>query len=170
MVKAAEEIGVDIQLRVTHTSHVSQVADVANYFPAFKRKARQAKSDLLVKKVLGGQPPRPGVADMPAIVKQTWEDAFHASISRKGWAEIGFDPATKCCNRKLFWDLKLNEEATKEKLNQSNASGLVLDTSCIQFQQHAATADDNECTSDSSDSGDSGANVDNLRLGGEDFR
>ncbi|XP_065175836.1 uncharacterized protein LOC135805678 [Sycon ciliatum] len=50
-------------------------------------------------------------------------------------------------------------------------SEVVLDTSCLQFQQNARIESHSD-PSDSSDSGnsDSDANVDSLRLGGEDFR
>ena len=110
------------------------------------------KSDLLVQKVLKGEPPRLLAADMVKVIKQPWEDAFHPDISRKGWKEIGFDPATKGCNRKLYWDLKKSEESAQEKLDRSNASEVVLDTSCLQFQQNARI----ESHSDPSDSSDSG--------------
>eukprot|EP00117_Sycon_ciliatum_P019409 scpid102204/ scgid17597/ len=110
MVQAAEEVGATLQLRVLHTSHVSQVADVANY-PLFKRKAKQAKSDLLVKKVMDGQPPRLATSDMVNIIRDPWQEAFHPDVSRKGWAEIGFDSVTTSVNRKLYWDLKEKEYA-----------------------------------------------------------
>ena len=174
MVQAANEVGSDLQLRVPHTSHVSQVADVAN-FPLFKQKAKQAKSDLLVAKVMGGKPPRLTSDDMPAIIKVPWEEAFHPEVSRKGWREIGFDPATKSCNRKLFWDLKAKEEAVASKLQQVGADDAVLDIRCQQFKQgkggHALGDGGAGPDSDSSDSGDSDSacNVDNLRLGAEDF-
>lgn len=66
MVEAADEIGVCLQLRVPHASHISQVADVAN-FPAFMRKAKQAKSDLLVEKVVSGSAPRLAATDMMKV-------------------------------------------------------------------------------------------------------
>ena len=172
MVNAADEIGCDLQLRVPHTSHVSQVADVAN-FPKFKRLAKQAKSDMLVAKVTTGQLPRLTAADMPAIIKTPWESAFHPETSRKGWKEIGFDPATKSCDRKLYWDTKAKEDAATEKLSQAGATEAVLDARCQRFQFHRRSPGENregDSNSDSDDSGDSGTEIENMRLGGEDFR
>ena len=179
MVEAADEIGCDLQLRVPHTSHVSQVADVAN-FPRFKREAKQAKSDLLVSKVMSGQPPRLTADDMIKVIKEPWERAFHPDISRKGWKEIGFDPASKTINRKLYWDLKAAEEKAANNLERAGASSATLDARCLQFQQTSPGSSSASTTpppehgnndSDSSDSGDSdGADFDSMRLGGEDFR
>ena len=170
MVNAANEIGCDIQLRVPHTSHVSQVADVVN-FPKFKRQAKQAKSDMLVTKVLDGKAPRLTAADMPAIIKGPWEAAFNPETSRKGWKEIGFDPATKSCNRKLYWDTRAKENAAKEKLSLTGATHAVLDVRCQQFQQRSVPNHESGSDSDSNDSGDSDVDgLENMRLGGEDFR
>ena len=151
----------------------------------------QAKSDLLVKKVMAGEAPRLAASDMTAIIKKPWEDAFHPEVSRKGWKMIGFDPATKACKRQLYWQLKEEEDATAAAKAKVGGSDLVLDTRCLQFQQpaslppnppqsqssasaSAAPAAVHDSTgSDSDDSGDSDCNnvpdVDNLRLGGEDF-
>ena len=197
MVEAAESIGVVLQLRVPHTSHVSQVADVAK----FKRNARQAKSDLPVQKVMAGEPPRLTSNDMLSVVKQPWEEAFHPDVSRKGWKRIGFDPATKACNRLLYWQLNEAEDANAASKSRLGRSDIVLDTRCLEFAQapimatndvtssaaassaaatsataaaqYRAHESQDNCESESQDSGDSdceGPGLDTLRLGGEDFR
>ena len=76
---------------------------------------------------MAGEAPRLTGCDMVPIVRKPWEDAFHPDVSRKGWKQIGFDPATKGCNRELYWKLK-EEDAKAAAKNRIRASHIVLDT------------------------------------------
>ena len=142
MVEAAGSIGVVLQLCVPCTTHVPQVAGVANFLK-FKRNARRAKPDLLVQKVMAGEPPRLMSSDMLSIVKHPWGDAFHPYVSRKGWKHIGFDPASKACNWLFCWQLKEEEGANAASKSRLGCSDIVLDTRCLGFAQApiVATAD-----------------------------
>eukprot|EP00966_Prymnesium_polylepis_P013413 309672-Prymnesium_polylepis.1 len=89
MVEAAIEVGIDIQLRVPHSSHRTQPED-RRLFQRFKALAR-GKIDLQIGiNISKGQGARLTDSQRRRIFKESWGEAFSVANMRGSWAETGF--------------------------------------------------------------------------------
>lgn len=84
----------------TELQHV-QGCDTKN-FPKFKMGARMAKSDRLCELVRKGIRYSLKQEDMPYVIKEPWEAAFHPAVNRSAWDSIGFDTASGAINRRVY--------------------------------------------------------------------
>ena len=102
------EIGLLILLRPPHTTHILQGEDV-QHFAVFKPAYHQAKIMQVNENVLQGIC-RLKASDLLRCAKAPWERAFNMENTLKAWDKTGLSPFT----RRVFWDLKAQEEKRKE--------------------------------------------------------
>ncbi len=115
-------------LRPPHTSHVTQIEDIAN-LGTFKELLRIKNTDLLTDKSLssvwecpevGKKMVLPSVkldnADLMTCVKGQWEAAFAHGKCLTGWAMVGILPF----NRHVFWELVELEKKERALVQECN--------------------------------------------------
>ena len=117
LLRYCRTIGLHVLLRPPHTTHILQGEDVV-HFHVFKGKYHQAKLLALGKKIFAQGSFRLTAADLLAVAKGPWEEAFSVENCAKAWARIGISPF----DQRVYWDLLEKEKkatavALDNKLN-----------------------------------------------------
>lgn len=112
--------GIHLVLHLPHTSHATQVEDVAN-FGVFKADIRISNENLLTARALANVRNKyklPYVkldnSDLMDCVKGPWERAFEKSRCLTGWAMVSVAPFT----RRLYWELLEKEQLEKQAVDE----------------------------------------------------
>uniref|UniRef100_A0A7S3SQ75 Uncharacterized protein n=1 Tax=Strombidinopsis acuminata TaxID=141414 RepID=A0A7S3SQ75_9SPIT len=90
MIDAALEVGIDIHLRVPHTSHRSQPED-QKLFAAFKRHWRALSDMRVATRVMNGNDYILTAEDRREVFREAYELAFSFENMRDSWAITGFE-------------------------------------------------------------------------------
>jgi len=137
----------DLVLRPPHTSQASQGEDMIG-FAVLKPALRKRKKIVLGEKIVTKKGMRLTLDDYGDCVKGPAEHAFNRERNLRSWDDIGVSPFT----RRVYWDLKAEEEAAARATGQNDAP--VWNKNAAAFPSNASAGGGGGPDDDASNDGD----------------
>jgi hypothetical protein len=121
---ACDVLQFDLQLRVPHSSQLTQGCDTDN-FPIVKKQFRKRKAERVIHNLMKKKKNKLtfDYSDCMPTVKNPWQYGFREEICKLAWKHIGIYPF----NRGVYWDLFLEQAIIKETVDDAADEGFNLE-------------------------------------------